>query len=113
MGSFDFKSDRIYGRIPLRSGGTRVALSATTDCSAQLTPGWYEMFAITTQGTGMLCWVKDGNSSSTTAATTDFMIPADCSYVFEVKGGVNDYVAAIAKGAWQGTLCIYKKDPVI
>lgn len=108
MGSFDFKSDRIYGRIPLRSGGTRVSLSATGDVSAQLTPGWYEMFAITTKGTGHYCWVKDGDSS-VTAATTDFYIPADCSYIFEVKGGVNDYVAAISRGGLQGSLCIYKK----
>ena len=108
MGSFDFKSDRIYGRIPLRSGGTRVSLSATVQTSTQLTPGWYEMFAITSQGTGHFCWVEDG-ISTVSAATTDFYIPADTSYIFEVKGGVNDYVSAISRGGQQGSLCIYKK----
>jgi len=109
MGSWDFKSNKIYGQIPDASGGTRVSLSATMGRSSRLTPGFYEMYAITSQGTGMVCWVKGGNEAVNAATIVDFYIPADSTYIFEVHGGVNDYVAAIARGAWQGSLCIMTK----
>jgi len=59
MGSWDFKANRIYGRLPQVALGDRLTLSATVDTSVQLTPGIYEMMAISQSGTPWFCWVKD------------------------------------------------------
>jgi hypothetical protein len=108
--NWNLTSAALYGRIPSRTlGGTRVSLpGATGAVSSKLTPGFYEVYAVTASNTGVKCFVLDGATSSITASSKAYYIPADNSRIFEVRQGENEYIAAITRSAVTASLCIMK-----
>ena len=109
LGNWNVTSGYLYGRIPLRgdSQGTRVSMNGTTHTSSKLTPGFYEVYGMGSSTGGLMVFVKDGVSTAT-ASTKDYCLPVNQSYVMEVEGGINDYVAGITYPGRVGTLCIFK-----
>ncbi|CAK0758351.1 hypothetical protein CCP1ISM_8140001 [Azospirillaceae bacterium] len=58
--------------------------------------------------TAIQCWVKEGSTSSVSAATNDYCLPANVRRIFEVLPGVNDYISGVNKRGTYGSLCILK-----
>lgn len=107
VGNWNLTSAFLYGRIPQQHAGTRVSMNGTTTTSTQLNPGFYTVYGVKSSSIGLSVFVADG-TSSITASTKSYMIPANQCYDMEVTEGVNDYVAGLTYTGRVGTLCIYK-----
>jgi hypothetical protein len=105
--NWNLTSGFIYGQIPQRSGGTRVSINGTTHISSKLVPGFYTVYGIQSSSMGLGVFIE-GGTSTVTASSKSYLVPANQVYDMEVRAEVNDYISAITYTGRVGTLCIYK-----